>query len=267
MAHAPVPSPPSHARTAWEAIDLAYQEYDRLPMALSFLVLPSSLTSIIDELLTKLRFSISKPHAVIAEKVRRVLDISRSPKNRVDFFVYCIDGQIVRLHPGHTAAMAMIPHTMSYTSFLFHKDTAIDMGVGAALYKAPPAMLQSLLMLTDASSSSSAAKPAELLCTRQDLDSICKYDINVHGWNRMLSFLDDLPDWDAEEDLSNGLEFPWWLWLGNMGRVRDIVGAGVHSFKVGCKNRQKYILVESTSGTWQIFVSLGKERKMLAYKV
>ena len=57
---------------------------------------------------------------VVAEQVVRVPTANRPPANRVDFFCYKMNGDVVRHHPGRSEAQNMQPHCMPFGSLRFH---------------------------------------------------------------------------------------------------------------------------------------------------
>ena len=134
----------------------------------------------------------------------------------------------------------MKPHCMPRGSLCFHMADAAQHGVGASLHARPPGMVQwpNLPLHTH---SSGAAQPGgtqpgdaqpgnpavHLLATREDMEQLCVYDIQMLNWKAIREALRVLPDHDHTVDWSDGSHFPWWVWLANTGVLRDVVNAGV----------------------------------------
>ena len=86
--------------------------------------------------------ALDEPDAiVVAEEVVRVPSPNRPPYNRVDFFCYRVDGDVVRHHPGRTRAQIMQAHCMPLGSLCFQFADAAQQGVGASLHAQPPRMV------------------------------------------------------------------------------------------------------------------------------
>ena len=215
-----------------EAMDLAYTLEQHLPLPARAFV-NFDLGS---------RFSASPPLVVVAEKVLRVRDHNRPPHCRIDFFCYMPTGEVVRYHPGRSPQGDMQPHTMLPGCNLFDAALARSVGVGAALHQRPPRLV----------ASSGAAQPGELLCTRQDMDAFCPYDINEVNWRQVRDRLAELGDHDQEVDWSDGQHFPWWLWLANTGKIRDVANDGISSVRLSVNNGMKCVGVVSARGTYYL---------------
>lgn len=194
---------------------------------------------------------------VVAERVPRVPDINRGGADRVDFFVYRANGEVVRYHPGTSSKQDMQPHVMTNASVCFSRALAANDGVGQALHRQPPGLLQgSVLALT--SHAPGATQPGVPLATRADLDQLCTYDVLSLSWRVVRTQLDRLPPHDDCVDWSDGSTFPWWLWLANTGKVRDIVDKGVTSVEVHIRTGSKSILVHTRAGSKYTFSENGK---------
>ena len=73
--------------------------------------------------------------AVVAERIPRISDINRPPfYDRIDLFVYCSNGDVIRHHPRRTARRSMHPHRMPFGSSLFSLAHAMELGVGTSLH-------------------------------------------------------------------------------------------------------------------------------------
>ena len=192
---------------------------------------------------------------VVAEKVARIPDGNRAPQVRVDFFCYHDSGDVVRHHPGRTKAQSGQPHRMSPRSVLFRKATAWRLGVGAALHAEPPGVLRDAHhergtdadagQLGAAADTARALEFGALLATRQDMDEIYKFDVNMLNWKVAREKLAGPPDDDRTVDWSDGVSFPWWVWLANTGQYRDVVNEGVRAVGVEVKDEVKSIVVHS----------------------
>ena len=204
------------ATTPREAIDKAYSLADYLPLPVQafvdFHILPTLGAT----------GGAGQPaegavEAVVAERIPRVPDNNRPPSCRVDFFVYCRNGDVIRYHPGRTARSTMHPHAMPSGSVLFSLAQAQEIGVGASLHLRPPGRA------VDAG----APQPGVVLCRRGDVDEICPYDVQMWSWRRVREILLQPTEEESEVDISDGHLFPWWLLLGGTGRVRSLLDRGV----------------------------------------
>ena len=158
-----------------------------------------------------------KVEAVVAEEIPRVPDNHRPPNCRIDFFVYCRDGDVIRHHPGRTARSAMHPHAMPFGSVLFSLAQAQDIGVGASLHLRPPGR----------AADAGAPQPGVVLCTRGDVDESCTYDVQMWSWRRVREIILQPREEEGEVDISDGHLFPWWLLLAGTGRQRPLLDRGV----------------------------------------
>ena len=95
-----------------EAMDKAYSLGDYLPLPIQAFV-NSDVEAFVRTLCGV------HVEAIVAEPIPRLL--------RVDFFVYCRNGDVIRRHP------TMHPHTMPFGSVLFSLAQAKEIGVGASL--------------------------------------------------------------------------------------------------------------------------------------
>jgi len=180
---------------------------------------------------------------VVAEVIMRVPDANRPPRKRVDLFCYKDNGDVVRHHPGRTKAQNMKPHCMPSTTLLFHSADAAQNGVGAALHATPPGLL------------SLGGTPHT---TRQHLDALHPYDVTSVNWKQVRALLRALPDHDHTVNWSEGIQFPWWVWLANTGILRDVVGDGVDAVELSVISGRKSVVVHSMNGTWWLYDRGGK---------
>ena len=180
------------------AMDLAYRFHRYLPLPASSFVnfdLGAALSA-------------SRPRLVVAEMVVRVPDHNRAPHCRIDFFCYMPTGEVVRYHPGRSREGDMQPHSMPPGCNLFDVDLARVVGVGAALHRQPPR-----LQASSGAFQPGGLQPGPLLCTREDMDAICTYDIHQVSWRQVRDKLAELDDFDQQIDWRDGKEFPRWVWL------------------------------------------------------
>ena len=191
---------------------------------------------------------------VVAEEVVRVPSANRPPSNRVDFFCYKVNGDVVRHHPGRSKAQDMKPHCMPLGSLCFHMADAAQQGVGASLHAQPPKMVQST---TPGAAQPGASQPGvpqpgnppvHLLATREDLEQLCVYDIKCVNWRAVREALRALPPHDHTVNWSDGSHFPWWVWIANTGALRDVVNDGVAGVELEVANGKKCVVVHSVGG-------------------
>ena len=130
---------------------------------------------------------------------------------------------------------------------LFDADLARSVGVGAALHLRPPG----LVAYPDATQPRDLP-PGDLLCTRQDMDAFCPYDIKQTNWRQVREKLAELGDFDHEIDWSDGRDFPWWLWLANTGQIRDVSNDGISCVRLHVSATFKCVVVDSVQGTYYI---------------
>ena len=181
---------------------------------------------------------------VVAEQVVRVRDPNRE-HNRVDFFCYKENGDVVRYHPGRTRKDDAIPHRMPFGSLLFHMADARLVGVGATLHAQPPRMVE----LADQNHPRRQARN-ELLATREDMEALCAFDIKCVNWKGVREELHRLEDWDQPVDCSDGQHFPWWVWLANTGAVQNVVNDGVMRVELVVVDGNKSVVVHSVRGEY-----------------
>ena len=147
------------------------------------------------------------------------------------------DGEVWRYHP-----TSMQRHVMRWGCTLFNVDSASLHGVGAVLHARPPRR----------EASSGALQRGHALVIREDMNDMCRYDIQQYGWNRVNQTLLELGPEDQELDWSNGEDFPWWVWLANTGRMRDVSNDGITSVRVRVENNFRCVIVYSLGGIYTI---------------
>ena len=82
--------------------------------------------------------------------------------------------------------------------------------------------------------------------------AFCSYDINVCGWREVREKLAELGEDDQEVDWSDGQHFPWWLWLANTGKIRDVAIDGIYRVRLSVSNGRRCVVVDSVQGTYNI---------------
>ena len=184
---------------------------------------------------------------IVIERINRVRDGNRPPKVRVDFFSYHADGCVVRYHPGATRSTTMTPHRMPPGSPLFSIDCAREQGVGQALHLIPPGMVRA-----NAAGALQPGMPPPLLASREDLDLVCPYDAKMNSWSVVRDILRRTAEANQRIQWAEGEVFPWWLWLANTGRVRDVVSQGVLAITLDVTAGFNEIIVRSDAGEFRI---------------
>ena len=85
------------------------------------------------------------------------------------------------------------------------------------------------------------------------MDQLCEYDVHMVNWGRLSKALEQVPDhYDHTEDWSDGRHFPWWVWLANTGRLRDVVNDGVAAVELEVANGNKSVVVHSVRGEFRL---------------
>ena len=204
------------ATTPREAIDKAYSLADYLPLPVEAFV-DFDILSALGATGGAGQPAHNSVEAVVAEMIPRVPDNNRPPSCRVDLFVYCRNGDVIRHHPGRTAGSSMHPHSMPSGSVLFSLAQAQEIGVGASLHLRPPGR----------AADAGAPQPGVVLCTRRDVDESCPYDVQMLSWRRVREVFLQPRKERTQVDISDGHLFPWWLLLGNTGRQRPLLDRGV----------------------------------------
>ena len=147
----------------------------------------------------------------------------------------------------------MQPHRLLLHCGLFDEEAVRSLGVGACLYREPPGYI-------------GAAQPGVVLCTRQHMNQMCKYDVQQLNsrvlLNRVAAYVPD----NTEVDWRSGEHFPWWVWLANTGAMHDAVGIGIFGFRVRMTNGRVQILFLSTVGTHEI-TFCGRSKKAVVAKM
>ena len=95
--------------------------------------LPLRLEDFVAETCDKSSLAAPQGCLITAEKIGTVPHKNRPEKWRVDYFVYHLDGRVVRHHPGPPGGDSMKPHPMRPGSSLFRISDAMEKGVGEAL--------------------------------------------------------------------------------------------------------------------------------------
>ena len=100
---------------------------------------------------------------------------------------------------------------------MFSLAQAQELGVGASLHLRPPGY----------AADAGAPQPGEVLCTREEADEICPYDVQMTTWRRVREDLLHRREDETQVDISDGHLFPWWLLLAGTGRQRSLLNRGV----------------------------------------
>ena len=87
------------------------------------------------------------------------------------------------------------------------------------------------------------------------MSAVCAYGINEINWKQVREKLAELGDDDQEVDWSDGQQFPWWLWLANTGKIRDVANDGISHVRLSVSNGFKCVVVDSVRGTY--YISMG----------
>ena len=84
------------------------------------------------------------------------------------------------------------------------------------------------------------------------MTAICSYDITQVSWRQVREKLRELGDHDQEVDWSDGHHFPWWVWLANIGQIRDVANDGISRVRLSVSNGWRCVVVDSVQGTYYI---------------
>ena len=228
------PSP--KARNPRQTINLAYDLYEHLPLHARVLTVASF----------NLASALGEPSCVeiVAERVRRIPDPNRALQ-RVDLFAYHPDGTVVRHHPGKSPSQSAKPQSMQTDSVLFRRATACEIGVGAALHLEPPAYVENV----------GGTHPGAIVFTRAHMDAISPFDSKSLSSRFVWAKLQSMPETESK-DWTSGHDCAWWVWLANMGKLRQVVANGVIS--VTALPAQNAVIVLSTAGRFRISSNSGK---------
>ena len=96
----------------------------------------------------------------------------------------------------------------------FDADLARTCGVGAALHRRPPQLEES-----SRAAQAGGLQPEGLLCTRQDMEALCRYGIDQINWRQVADKLTAFADFDQDIDWNAGTHFPWWFGFQILGRA------------------------------------------------
>ena len=81
---------------------------------------------------------------------------------------------------------------------------------------------------------------------------MCVYDIQQTSWKRVYQRLRELGDENQVLDISNGEDFPWWVWLANTGQIRNVANGGVSRVRLSVANGVRCVIVDSVGGIYRI---------------
>ena len=214
------------ATSVGQAVDMAHGFQEYLPLPVEALV-DFDILEALDCIGGAGQPAETSVEAVVAESIPRISDINRPPSyKRIDFFLYCSNGDVIRHHPRRTARSSMHPHRMPFGSALFSLTHAMGLGVGASLHWHPPAPAPD----------AGAPQPGVVLCCRRDVDESCPYDVQMWSWPRVRAILHQQSRVEeGQVDISDGHLLPWWLLLGGTNRHRQLLDRGVtHVVASGC---------------------------------
>jgi len=216
------------AETAREALNLAYQLYNWLPLSDTAL----SNGQLKDWL------NISDALFVAAERVPRVSDANRAQLNRVDFFAYMPSGEVFRYHPGRTAKDDAHPHRMRADSQLFQFDVAAVTGVGSALHAVPPGFL----------ASAGAPQPGVFAVTPVHLAEPSRYDVQSCSGQKLRTAMSVHHQPGVVVDITRGEIFPWWLAFASAPAGRDAIQDGIFAVYLSTHNEKPAFIVRNSVG-------------------
>ena len=151
----------------------------------------------------------------------------------------------------------MQPHIMPQGCNLFQVDVAQVRGVGAALHRRPPR-----LEACSGATPPGGLQLGDLLCTREDMQAICPYDIKQINWKQAREKLAELQDHDHQIDWSDGKHFPWWVWLANTGQIRDLANEGIYNVHLEVAGGSRCVAVHSVRG-WYYISPRPQDSKMM----
>ena len=144
------------------------------------------------------------------------------PKRRVDLFVYCCNGDVVRFHPERPGEQEVVPHRMTWPCSLYSFDPASIDGVGRALHATPPGMCVYRGALQP-------AEPCDLRIIAPHLRDFSDYDVQACSWLHMQSFNRNFAFHGcARVDITAGAHYPCWLCMASPGKMRASIPVGVH---------------------------------------
>ena len=134
----------------------------------------------------------------------------------------------------------MQPHRMARGSPLFVWDDAARVGVGEALHQLPPAWAERR--------NSRASSPGGIAVRREHMQLMNKYDVNMCNWSWVCPFLSDIPIDRCPMNITEGKQFPWWVWMANTGQLSRISGNGVIEIFLIIADGQKHLIIAREDG-------------------
>ena len=84
------------------------------------------------------------------------------------------------------------------------------------------------------------------------MSTICSHDITQVNWRQAREKLWELGDDDQEVDWSDGQHFPWWVWLANVGWMRNVANDGITRVRLSVSDGFRCVIVDSMRGTYRI---------------
>ena len=199
----------------------------------------------------------AEPIATISlERIIMLPDINQGGKPRTDFFVYRESGEIIRFHPTRHRAQEARAHVMSAGTPLIARGLLPQFGAGAALHMLPPGV----------ANQEYDNVPPDVRFGADHAELINSFDAKMYGWDSARSFLDNFNfHGNREGDLSDGRGLPWWLFLGNTGKIRRVLDDGVISFRVVQLEEfdgMRAFEVRTSRTAYFVFASLNLEKKL-----
>ncbi|MDA8584171.1 hypothetical protein N9L68_08040, partial [bacterium] len=176
------------------------------------------------------------------EEVLCVQDDNRPGCPRIDFLCDVRSGEVKRNRLGRSDKDSMKPHHMPLGCNSFDAAEARPIGVGAALHQRPLGLV----------ASSGVVQPGELLCTRQGMDTFCRYDINMVNSKQARDNIAELGNDYQEVDGNDCQHFPWRLWLANTGKLRYVANYGISGVRLSVINGSKCVVVDYVWSTYHL---------------
>jgi len=99
--------------------------------------------------------------------------------------------------------------------------------------------------------------------TREEMNEIMPYDTEMFTSEFVHDIVAAVPDHELPKELTDGLLFPWWVWLANIMTLGVIFDSGIraiHMVRPECEQRarvtgnemDRMIIVHSESGFYMI---------------
>ena len=72
------------------------------------------------------------------------------------------------------------------------------------------------------------------------------------NWTQVREKLAELEGFDRDIGWRGGHHFPWWVWLANTGKIRDVANDGIFKVRLQCASGVKRVVVDSVRGSYNI---------------